>query len=147
MSKGTSIERPTGALGATHRVSLVKPIGTESRAVLEIQMGERPGVEVPVERPMMPTIVEMEKRKGEERDGESKRMRLASDMALVHAMENVATQLNKTNGHLDKHSFLMEKYLLVLEKQNLLTEKKLQDSDSSSESESHDDKDLLKLFE
>ena len=84
---------------------------------------------------------------GDEGDGESKRMRLASDMALVHAMENVATQLNKTNGHLDKHSFLMEKYLLVLEKQNLLTEKKLQDSDSSSESESHDDKDLLKLFE
>lgn len=106
-------------------------------------MGERPGVEVPVERP----TIEMDKRKGEERDGESKRMRLASDMALVHAMENVATQLNKTNGHLDKHSFLMEKYLLVLEKQNLLTEKKLQDSDSSSESESHDDKDLLKLFE
>ena len=79
MSKGTSIERPTGALGATRRVSLVeRPIGTESKVVLEIQsMGERPGVES-VERPMMPT--EMDKRKGEERDGESKRMRLASGM-------------------------------------------------------------------
>lgn len=84
----------------------------------------------------------MEKRQIED-DHESKRQK----MSLVHALENVATQLTKTNAHLDKHSFLMEKYLLILEKQNLLMEKKLENSESSSDSESNDDKEILKLFE